>query len=49
LKAYGIYAGAVDGQAGKQTEEAIRTFQKRFNLQADGIAGPQTLKAIVGF
>lgn len=49
LKAYGIYAGAVDGQAGKQTEEAIKIFQKRFKLTADGIAGPQTLKAIVGF
>ena len=49
LKAFGIYAGAVDGQAGNQTVKAIKEFQRRFGLEADGIAGAKTLEKIVGY
>lgn len=49
LKAFGIYTGAVDGQAGALTEAAIKEFQKRMKLTVDGIAGAKTLQAIVGF
>lgn len=31
-----------DGDYGKETENAVRTFQKRHELAVDGIAGPKT-------
>ena len=46
LKKAGFYAGAIDGKAGKQTKEAIRSFQKSVNIKADGIVGPKTLDAL---
>ena len=49
LKAYGIYTGAVDGQAGALTVSAIKEFQNRKKLVVDGVAGAKTLQAIVGF
>ncbi len=46
LKQWGYYSGSVDGIYGNQTERAVRWFQQKNGLTADGIAGPQTLKAI---
>ena len=37
---------AVDGKFGAKTEEAVKTFQKKNGLKADGIAGPQTWAAL---
>ena len=36
----------MDGIFGEQTKQAVINFQKKNNLTADGVAGPQTLKAM---
>ena len=46
LKQWGYYNGAVDGIYGSGTERAVKDFQKKNGLVADGIAGNQTLAAI---
>lgn len=46
LKDLGLYSIAVDGIYGAKTEEAVRAFQRQKGLSADGIAGPNTLKAL---
>lgn len=46
LKAWGYFDGAVDGKYGPQTEKAVRNFQRKNNLTADGIAGAATLRAM---
>lgn len=46
LKQWGYYDGAVDGVYGSGTERAVKNFQKKNGLTADGIAGNQTLAAI---
>lgn len=46
LKELGLYTIAVDGIYGAKTEEAVRAFQKQKGLAVDGIAGPNTLKAL---
>ena len=46
LKNWGYYTGTVDGIYGKQTEDAVRKFQRYNNLTVDGIAGPNTLNAM---
>ena len=40
------YDGAVDGIYGSQTAQAVKYFQRKNGLTADGIAGPATLKAL---
>ena len=42
LKAAGLNPGPVDGRAGKKTKSAIKEFQRRNNLKADGIVGEKT-------
>ena len=37
---------AIDGMEGPMTEHAIATFQASHGLHVDGIAGPQTIKAL---
>ena len=37
-----------DGDFGSKTEYALKTFQKKQGLDADGIAGTQTWGAMIG-
>jgi N-acetylmuramoyl-L-alanine amidase len=46
LKQWGYYNGNVDGKYGYQTWEAVKSFQSKNGLKADGIAGKQTLEKI---
>ena len=46
LKALGYYYGEITGNVGTKTEAAIKEFQSRNGLTADGIAGPQTIAKI---
>lgn len=46
LKEWGYYNGAVDGIYGKGTVEAVKAFQKKNGLKADGIAGIETYRAL---
>ncbi len=46
LKNWGYYNGSVDGVYGWQTENAVRSFQKKNGLTADGVAGVKTLNAM---
>jgi murein DD-endopeptidase MepM/ murein hydrolase activator NlpD len=46
LRAKGVYAGTVDGVAGRETTEAVRKLQQRAGLVVDGIAGPATRAAL---
>ena len=43
LKTLGYYTGSVDGDFGAGTEAAVKEFQKRNGLTADGKAGKYTL------
>ena len=45
LKTWGYYTGSVDGIFGSQTEQAVKYFQRKNGLAADGIVGPATAKA----
>ncbi len=46
LKRWGYYNGSIDGIYGTKTVEAVKYFQRKNGLTADGIAGPNTLKAM---
>ena len=46
LNALGYDAGKADGDFGPNTEKAVKAFQKAAKLSVDGIAGPNTLKAL---
>lgn len=46
LKRWGYYTGNVDGIYGTQTVNAVKYFQRKNGLTADGIAGPATLKVM---
>ena len=46
LKRWGYYTGSIDGIYGSKTVEAVKYFQRKNGLTADGIAGPATLKAM---
>lgn len=46
LKDRGLFNDDVTGYYGPITQEAVRKFQRQKGLQVDGIAGPQTLKAL---
>lgn len=46
LKRWGYYSGNVDGIYGSQTVAAVKWFQRKNGLTADGIAGPKTLSAM---
>ncbi len=46
LKNWGYYKGDVDGIFGSQTKEAVKYFQRKNGLVADGIVGTKTLAAL---
>ena len=46
LKRWGYYNGSVDGIYGSQTLAAVKYFQRKNGLTADGIAGTKTLQAM---
>lgn len=46
LKRWGYYKGNIDGIYGSQTVAAVKWFQRKNGLTADGIAGTKTLNAM---
>lgn len=46
LKNWGYYNGSVDGIYGWRTANAVKSFQRKNGLTADGVAGPATLAKI---
>ncbi len=46
LKQWGYYSGAVDGVYGPATAEAVKKFQRKNGLTADGIVGKATYAAL---
>lgn len=42
----GAYEGALDGYMGRETDRALRSFQRRASLFADGVGGPATLASL---
>lgn len=47
LKAIGAFKGAIDGVFGSETQEAVKSAQRSFNLEPDGIVGPETWTALL--
>ncbi len=46
LKSWGYYSYSVDGIYGQRTANAVKSFQRKHGLTADGICGPATLAKI---
>lgn len=46
LRDWGYYFGDVDGIYGSKTEGAVKKFQQKNGLTADGLTGPATLEAL---
>ena len=46
LKNWGYYSGGIDGIYGSGTLKAVKKFQQKNGLNADGIAGTKTLQAM---
>lgn len=46
LKALGFDPGGIDGQWGRKTEAAVRSYQRARGLNPDGIVGPMTRAAL---
>lgn len=46
LQQRGFDPGAINGQFGPSTESALKEFQQSVGLQADGVAGPNTIAAL---
>jgi Peptidase family M23/Putative peptidoglycan binding domain len=46
LQSKGLYRVAVDGVRGPLTTRGVRSFQRRHGLLVDGIAGPETRRAL---
>ncbi len=42
----GFWLSATDGSYGDTTQQAVLAFQKAAGLERDGVAGPQTMKAL---
>ena len=49
LKKAGFFKGAVDGQIGPETKEAIKKFQQANNMAADGVVGSRTWALLVKY
>ena len=48
LRHFGLGARAVDGRFTRRTAVALRRYQARRGLAADGIAGPRTFRSLAG-
>jgi peptidoglycan hydrolase-like protein with peptidoglycan-binding domain len=46
LRARGLYTGTIDGLRGRATTTAVQRLQRRAGLRVDGIAGPETRRAL---
>lgn len=46
LKAAGLYKGEIDGILGRQTGEAVKALQRKYNLDVDGIIGQNTMAVL---
>ena len=46
LKSLGYYKGSVDGSFGSGTSDAVKAFQQKHGLTADGVAGGGTLNRL---
>ena len=46
LKNAGLYVGKIDGALGPKSKQAIRDFQAKNDLKADGKVGPKTWKKL---
>jgi murein L,D-transpeptidase YcbB/YkuD len=46
LASLGYAPGKIDGQYGPSTQAAVEKFQTSAGIKADGIVGPETLKAL---
>ena len=46
LASLGYSPGTIDGDYGPSTQAAVEKFQTSAGIKADGIAGPETLKAL---
>ncbi|MCL2080980.1 MAG: spore cortex-lytic enzyme [Oscillospiraceae bacterium] len=46
LQNWGYYSGAIDGDYGPKTADAVKHFQRRNNLTVDGAANTRTLQAL---
>ena len=42
----GFKPGPIDGANGPKTEKAVRAFQRKNGLEADGLVGPRTASAL---
>jgi peptidoglycan hydrolase-like protein with peptidoglycan-binding domain len=48
LKKLGFLSGDIDGDFGPTTETAVKAAQKRYGLEADGVAGGGTWEVLLG-
>jgi len=48
LQELGYYAGSISGTYDKATQAAVKTFQKKHGIKADGIAGGETQAMLMG-
>lgn len=46
LKKLKLYTGDITSHYGEKTERAVKTFQKRYGLEDDGVAGEGTIQAL---
>ena len=46
LRDRGFYNGSIDGIFGRETQDAVKSFQRKNGLRADGIAGPKTMEKL---
>lgn len=49
LRDAGYYYGPIDGKLGRKSTQAIKEFQTDNGLKIDGVAGTQTIKALLNY
>ncbi|MCK9594366.1 MAG: peptidoglycan-binding domain-containing protein [Candidatus Omnitrophica bacterium] len=49
LKNGGFYKGAIDGQIGSQTKDAVKKFQQANGMNPDGVVGSKTWAVLVKY